>query len=432
MKSKYLGNKMYKIIDVHIKGFWNKLEIYTRFNDDVNIIIGRNGTGKTTFMNLLYSALSVDVDGLIDNEFTLISIKLSYRNDVKLIHIEKLIDEADDMGYSILYTIDREIYHFKAMSLHKSKSYGSSGSIKRRMFEQTNELREILGKYIALSSLSVYRLRSNEEIEIHYRSSNKIISPVDYRLSQLENEFIQYQFELSKKAREISFELQKDVLSSILYSEKKMPNRYNIPRTFNKKQEKYKLLSAYERLGIIDSNIKQKIDTHINSVDKAVKVFNNIDSQITADFSALDAYFRTQTIIDMSLKADSIVNQVFSPIDLFLDIIRDFIVDKKFVVETGQLKVFNKYNEEIEISKLSSGEKQLLILFIETLLQKAKPYVYLTDEPELSLHIDWQRRIIPAVKKLNPSAQIIVATHSPEVASKYRQYIVNMEDMCFE
>ncbi len=211
-----------------------------------------------------------------------------------------------------------------------------------------------------------------------------------------------------------------------------MPNRYNIPRTFNKKQEKYKLLSAYERLGIIDSNIKQKIDTHINSVDKAVKVFNNIDSQITADFSALDAYFRTQTIIDMSLKADSIVNQVFSPIDLFLDIIRDFIVDKKFVVETGQLKVFNKYNEEIEISKLSSGEKQLLILFIETLLQKAKPYVYLTDEPELSLHIDWQRRIIPAVKKLNPSAQIIVATHSPEVASKYRQYIVNMEDMCFE
>ncbi|HFW6085601.1 TPA: AAA family ATPase, partial [Salmonella enterica subsp. enterica serovar Enteritidis] len=80
-------------------------------------------------------------------------------------------------------------------------------------------------------------------------------------------------------------------------------------------------------------------------------------------------------------------------------------------------------------SNLSSGEKQLLILFIETLLQQNKPFIYLTDEPELSLHIAWQRKIIPAIKQLNPNAQIIAATHSPEVASKYRNAIFDMEKL---
>ena len=53
----------------------------------------------------------------------------------------------------------------------------------------------------------------------------------------------------------------------------------------------------------------------------------------------------------------------------------------------------------------------------------------MTDEPELSLHISWQRKIIPAIKQLNPNAQIIAATHSPEVASKYRNSIYNMEEI---
>ncbi|UXY53569.1 ATP-binding protein [Pseudomonas tohonis] len=84
---------------------------------------------------------------------------------------------------------------------------------------------------------------------------------------------------------------------------------------------------------------------------------------------------------------------------------------------------------QLNVTKLSSGEKQLLILFTEALLQKKQPFVFLADEPELSLHIAWQRKIIPAVKSLNPNAQVIVATHSPEVASKYRSSIIDMEDI---
>ncbi|MFM2545389.1 AAA family ATPase [Escherichia coli] len=94
----------------------------------------------------------------------------------------------------------------------------------------------------------------------------------------------------------------------------------------------------------------------------------------------------------------------------------------------GELIVKNNHGH-IRQENLSSGEKQLLILFIETLLQREQQYIFITDEPELSLHIQWQRNIIPAIKKLNPNAQIIAATHSPEVASKYRDSIFNMEKL---
>ena len=53
----------------------------------------------------------------------------------------------------------------------------------------------------------------------------------------------------------------------------------------------------------------------------------------------------------------------------------------------------------------------------------------MADEPELSLHIAWQRQIIPAIRKINPNSQIIVATHSPEVASRYKESIFDMEKL---
>jgi predicted ATP-dependent endonuclease of OLD family len=80
--------------------------------------------------------------------------------------------------------------------------------------------------------------------------------------------------------------------------------------------------------------------------------------------------------------------------------------DKEVTVESGS-------NTPIKLSLLSSGEKHLLRIFIESL--NAKENSAIIDEPELSLHIDWQRELIGAMQHLNPSAQYIVATHSPEI-----------------
>lgn len=64
---------------------------------------------------------------------------------------------------------------------------------------------------------------------------------------------------------------------------------------------------------------------------------------------------------------------------------------------------------------LSSGEKQILIILLTTLLQDRKEYILLLDQPEISLHIDWQRTLIKNIRQINPNCQIIIATHSPTV-----------------
>lgn len=70
-------------------------------------------------------------------------------------------------------------------------------------------------------------------------------------------------------------------------------------------------------------------------------------------------------------------------------------------------------DRKIALPFLSSGEKQLLFLLIETLV--ANVNTILIDEPELSMHVDWQKTLVRSMQLLNPNAQIILATHSPEI-----------------
>jgi len=93
--------------------------------------------------------------------------------------------------------------------------------------------------------------------------------------------------------------------------------------------------------------------------------------------------------------------------------------------ETG--KIFDEENfnfkkqdisNPIEIVNLSSGEKQLLIILLTVLLQDQKPYVLIMDEPEISMHIEWQKSLITNILELNSNCQIIFATHSPTIFYK--------------
>ena len=134
--------------------------------------------------------------------------------------------------------------------------------------------------------------------------------------------------------------------------------------------------------------------------------------------------------------------EIFKPIEAYLRILKEFVPDKVFKLDTdssGELFVYNILNNSssnqkpLPIKFLSSGEKQLIILLTEALLQKNANYIFVADEPELSLHISWQRKILNAVKELNENAQIIVATHSPEIAGLWRERIINMENiLCYE
>jgi len=65
--------------------------------------------------------------------------------------------------------------------------------------------------------------------------------------------------------------------------------------------------------------------------------------------------------------------------------------------------------------QLSSGEKQILAILLTVLIEDNKPYVLFMDEPEVSLHVEWQKKLIDLILELNPNVQIILTTHSPAV-----------------
>ena len=63
--------------------------------------------------------------------------------------------------------------------------------------------------------------------------------------------------------------------------------------------------------------------------------------------------------------------------------------------------------------QLSSGEKQMLAILLTVLVEDNENYVLFMDEPEVSLHVEWQQRLIELILSLNPNVQIILTTHSP-------------------
>ena len=92
--------------------------------------------------------------------------------------------------------------------------------------------------------------------------------------------------------------------------------------------------------------------------------------------------------------------------------------------------VFTDGDEIIELHQLSSGEKQLLLVLLKVFLMDEEPYILLMDEPEISLHIEWQHRFFEEIRQLNPNTQIITSTHSPSIfADGWGDKLIFISDM---
>ena len=100
----------------------------------------------------------------------------------------------------------------------------------------------------------------------------------------------------------------------------------------------------------------------------------------------------------------------------FQDMIDELFADTgKHIIRTENEIRFTQIGEVLLPYQLSSGEKQLLIILLTVLVEDDQPYVLFMDEPEVSLHIEWQKRLIDLVLELNPNVQVIMTTHSPAV-----------------
>lgn len=92
--------------------------------------------------------------------------------------------------------------------------------------------------------------------------------------------------------------------------------------------------------------------------------------------------------------------------------------------------VFIDDGEVIPLYKLSSGEKQLLLILMRVFLMEEAPYILLMDEPEISLHIEWQYILFEEIRRLNQNCQIITSTHSPSLfGGGWGDKLVFVEDL---
>ena len=125
---------------------------------------------------------------------------------------------------------------------------------------------------------------------------------------------------------------------------------------------------------------------------------------------------------------------IFALLRHYEEAVNSFLDDKSVEVDdSGDLKIKSSSGSNLDWHFLSSGEKQILILLTEALLRVNEPVVYIADEPELSLHIRWQVKLLKSLISLGkhlktPSEQmqIIIATHSPDIVGNFQDKVIDL------
>ena len=123
------------------------------------------------------------------------------------------------------------------------------------------------------------------------------------------------------------------------------------------------------------------------------------------------------------------VEPIYHLIDRFISIINGLLSDKtiSFTLSHG-FSIHNKLGVELKPAQLSSGEQQLLLLFCNVLTARDTPTVFMIDEPELSLNVKWQRRLVQALLDITEGAnvQFVFASHSMELLAQHRSRVVKL------
>ena len=221
----------------------------------------------------------------------------------------------------------------------------------------------------------------------------------------------------------------------ILYSrEHDQPD--SIPSSLPTKAEKEQLRRAFEAAGLLDEQMEIRIADHFTTAEEALKRIRGKKANWDLkDILVLPLIGRTQSMVNYAGELEKDRESIFASLRRYEDIVNSFLNEKSVKVdESGQLNIQSNSPSGLNPRFLSSGEKQILILLTQALLRADKPVVYMADEPELSLHVVWQEKLLESLVKLGrqtnaPSSdqmQIIVATHSPDIVAKFRDKVIDL------
>ncbi len=136
-----------------------------------------------------------------------------------------------------------------------------------------------------------------------------------------------------------------------------------------------------------------------------------------------------QPYLDSNKARLDAMDQLYMSLKAFTEHLNSFLIDKHILFDVRRgLVVRSRQDVVISPENLSSGEKHLLMLFCNLLVSRQHPSLFLIDEPELSLNIKWQRKLVPALLSMTTGSQIqlLMATHSIELLSSYTDRVMRL------
>jgi len=390
---------MSHILEFKITDLAGRKDVYKhKLNRDLNVFYGLNGSGKTSLLRILDSAMSGDVDILRIVPFE--SAEVTIRSIHYQREFVRTISKCEIMGEPLvgkrgirkraIPTVEIE----EVTELPYQLSFPPSGKkIKWKVKPSKPDTSDTSWSHIYLPTWRLYP--SSDLYTSLLQREPGLTAEREYDLDilfgrRLEEIWSRYTNQLLSEIQKI----QEDGLANILKG-------MLAPRRRQKKHALIDSQMAYQRVGAFlerqgspgilgDPEVFERRYNAEPQIRKIVEDINSIEQRI--EKSRVSRNRLEQLIQDM------------------------FSGNKKIVFKDTGITVESGEGQDIGLASLSSGEKQALWIFIETMF--AEENTLLIDEPEISMHIDWQEKLLSSMQQLSSNAQIIVATHSPGIMAK--------------
>jgi predicted ATPase len=364
-----------KLKSVSIRGLNNKLDCDFDFHNDINIVTGINGSGKTTFLKMLWYAISGNIERLV-SEIRFKSFHLESSNfSLSLINNDG--DTYPDIDWEYTKNKIKQNGNFHWSGYEPDRLSLQSLILESRessLFFPT--FRRIEGGY------SLINPRSQKRISKAF----KTFAEIQQDLRETNNVNMQEGFD--KLSNNMSFAEHKFICSISTHDLGYLLRLHHAETT--EKIDKYSLALNKSLISKLE-NIKSGIE---DSKDESLAIVSKLQREVADVGSKRDELLQPFKVLS------ELVTKVMHYKGVKLD---DFTIGDS--------------DNAIDSRLLSSGEQQMLSFLCYNAFYENS--VIFIDEPELSLHPDWQRRLFPNLMKQQSSNQFVVATHSPMIYSKY-------------
>lgn len=196
---------------------------------------------------------------------------------------------------------------------------------------------------------------------------------------------------------------------------------------------KSKIIEEFEKskeIVIVDKVHRKKINDnisvrYISTVNISANAGNNMDFGNSIEKNLLDLAIYDELRLLLKNGSDPAISLFISQLNIFLT-----ESGKTIKRDHGEWMFITGSGQSLRLEQLSSGERQLVYVLATAANTCGKSTLFLMDEPEVSLHLSWQEKIIDAIMNINPEMQIIAVTHSPGIIMNgHMDAYVEMKDI---